>query len=59
MTAGGPTQPPSRRVAEYLRKAEECERRASEVRDPEISRTLRALAAQWRSLAEQLQRHGL
>lgn len=44
----------SPRIEGYLRKAEECDAKASQVKDADARQTLRAAAEQWRELARQV-----
>ena len=44
----------TQRIERYLERAQECEWRASEARDPMVKATYRELVRQWRDLAEQI-----
>jgi hypothetical protein len=46
------------RAEEYRQRADEAERRAKQVRDPEAKRAFDEIARQWRVMAEQVERHG-
>jgi len=47
------------KAQEFLAKAHECERLALVARDRDVKTTLLELAAQWRELAVQIERHNL
>jgi hypothetical protein len=42
------------RIERYLAKAKECERLATQARDPMVKATYRELVQQWHDLAEQI-----
>jgi hypothetical protein len=45
------------RAEDYRQRADEAERRAKQVRDPEAKRAFDEIARQWRVMAEQVERH--
>jgi hypothetical protein len=47
---------PERRRANYLAKAEEAEKQAAGVRDPEARKAWTQIADEWRRLADQISR---
>ena len=50
--------PPSKKAEYYRARAMECERRAEEMRNPDVAREFRSAAAMWQEMAKQAERQG-
>jgi hypothetical protein len=48
---------PTTRAAAYRARADQANELAAKIRDPEARRIYRAIARQWRALAEEIERY--